>query len=96
MIAIPNATVKITRACKITSTPLKFHKALPKEVSEYTPVEPETERKIAGNDKTTPAPIKATVFLGDVFFVGLSLNISPDKNRMANVPTPTANWKIAA
>ncbi len=96
MIAIPNATVKITRACKITSTPLKFHKASPKDALEYVPVELEIERKMAGNDKTNPAPIKAESFLGDVFFVDLSLNISPDKNRMANVPTPTANWKIAA
>ena len=91
MIAIPNATVKITRACKITSAPLKFHKASPKEAVEYAPIELEIERKIAGNVKTTPAPIKATVFSGDVFFADLSLNISPDKNRMANVPTPTAN-----
>ena len=96
MMAIPNATVKITRACKITSTPLKFHKALPKEVPKYAPVELEIERKRAGNDKTMPAPIKPESFLGDVFFVDLSLNISPDKNRMANVPIPTTNWKIAA
>jgi len=73
MIAIPNATVKITKACKITSTPLKFHKALPKEELEYTPIELEIERKIAGNVKTTPAPIRATVFSGDVFFADYHL-----------------------
>jgi hypothetical protein len=31
-----------------------------------------------------------------VVFVGFSLSISPDKKRIANVPVPTANWKIAA
>ncbi len=62
--------------------PLRFHKASPKEeVSEVVPVEPETERKIAGNDKTTPAPIKAPIFVGEVFLTGLSPNISPDKKQ---------------
>ena len=51
----------MTRACKITSTPLNFHKASPKEAEEYVPVELEIERKIAGNDKTKPAPTKARV-----------------------------------
>ncbi len=76
--------------------PLRFHNASPKDASEVTPVEPEIERKIAGKDKTTPMPIKAKVFVGEAFFIGLSPNISPDKNRIANVPTPTENWNIAA
>lgn len=76
--------------------PLRFHNASPKVASEVTPVEPEIDRKMAGNDNTAPMPIKAKVFLGEAFFTGLSPNISPDKKRMANVPTPTENWKIAA
>lgn len=94
--AIPNATVKTTKDCITTSTPLRFHNASPKNASDVVPVEPETERKIAGKDKIAPKPIKAKVFLDDAFFVGLLPNISPDKNKMANVPTPTTNWKIAA
>ena len=66
------------------------------ELPEEPGVEPETERKIAGKDKTTPIPANMPVRLGEVFLVGLSANISPDRNRMANVPTLTANWKIAA
>lgn len=94
--AIPNATVKITRDCTTTSTPLRFHNASPKDAGDVVPVEPETERKIAGKDKTAPMPIKAKVFLDEAFFVVLLPNISPDRKRIAKVPTPTTNWKIAA
>lgn len=94
--AIPNATVKITKACNTTSKPLTFQRASPNSRQEFVLEEPETERKIAGNDKTAPTPTNAPVRWGEVFLVGLSPNISPDKNRMAKVPTPTANWKMAA
>ena len=94
--AIPNATVKITNSLKKhrSHADSKGHRQIQR--LEVVPVEPETDRKIAGKDKTTPAPINAPVRLGEVFFVGFSPNISPDKNRIANVPMPTANWKIAA
>ena len=55
----------------------------------------EIERKIAGNDKSTPTTIIRSKFFRGVFLVGFSLSISPDKKRIANVPAPTANWKIA-
>ena len=76
--------------------PLRFHNASPKDALDVVPVEPVTERKIAGKDKTAPKPIKPKVFWVEAFLVGFSPNISPDKNKMAKVPTPTANWKIAA
>ena len=92
-----SATVKITRACKTTSKPLTFQRASPNiEHLKLCLFEPETERKIAGNDKTAPAPTKAPIRFGEAFFVGFSPSISPDKNRIANVPMPTANWNTAA
>jgi hypothetical protein len=60
------------------------------------PVEPETDKNIAGNDKTAPTPIRVPIRFGEVFFEGLSPNISPERKRIANVPTPTAKVKIAA
>ena len=67
--AIPSATVKITRACKTTSKPRTFQRASPKLRFEFVPVEPETERKIAGNDKTAPIPIKALCVLEKFSFL---------------------------
>jgi hypothetical protein len=77
------------------SPALKFHNASPNEIPEKTLVELEIEKKIAGKDKSTPTTVIKSKFFRGVF-VGLSLNISPDKKRTANVPAPTANWKIAA
>lgn len=94
--AMPDATIKMTKPCRATSKALRFHSASPKETPAVVAVLGlETEKKMAGKDKTILAPINAAKLLGEVFFVGLSLNISPDKNKMANVPTPTANWKMA-
>lgn len=97
MMAIPSATVKITKACKITSMPLTFHRESPKSDVDNTTFEVlEIESKIAGKDSNTPIPSKAPAFRGEVFFVDLSVSISPERKRIAKVPTPTANWKIAA
>ena len=93
--AIPKATPIITKPCRTTSKALKFHNASSNATPAEVVVEPEIDRKIAGKDKSAPAMMsKSKVFRG-VFFAGFWVSISPDRKRIANVPAPTANWKIA-
>jgi len=51
----------------------------------------EIERSIVGNEIKAPAKTTINNLLTEGLFSDFVLNISPDKNKIAKVPTATAN-----
>ena len=92
---IPKAMVNMTRPCKTTSTALKSQSTSPKLKLVIAVFGEEIDKKTAGKDNIAPKPATAIIVVVFVFVSGLSLSISPERNKIAKVPMPTANWKIA-
>lgn len=93
--AVPKATVNKTKPWKTTSIPRRFHKASSNVIPDPTSDMSEIESKIEGNENRPPIKTIIKDLFNESLFCDFVLNISPDRNKIARVPTATANWNIA-